>query len=69
MPSGDLAPLVEQGRFLASSDFSLLAELDTVDICVPTPLHKTKDPDLSYILSAVEEIQKYLHRGMLEHFH
>ena len=56
VPSGDLAPLVAQGRLRASSDFSLLAEVDTVNICVPTPLHKTKDPDLSYILSAIDEI-------------
>ena len=65
MPSGELAPLIKQGRLRVSTDFALLNEMDTVDICVPTPLRKTKDPDLSYILSAVEEIQKYLHRGML----
>ena len=56
VPSGDLAPLVAQGRLRASSDFSLLAEVDTVNICVPTPLRKTKDPDLSYILSAIDEL-------------
>ncbi|MBI2819734.1 MAG: nucleotide sugar dehydrogenase, partial [Acidobacteria bacterium] len=65
VPPDDLSPLVEAGCLRASSDFSLLAEVDTVDICVPTPLRKTKDPDLSCILSAVQEIQKYLHRGML----
>ncbi|MBI4480704.1 MAG: nucleotide sugar dehydrogenase [Acidobacteria bacterium] len=63
--SSELAPLVKQGRLRVTSDFAELAGLDTVDICVPTPLRKTKDPDLSYILSAVEQIQKYLHRGML----
>ena len=63
--SSELAPLVRQGRLRVTSDFAELAGLDTVDICVPTPLRKTKDPDLSYILSAVEQIQKYLHRGML----
>jgi len=63
--SSELAPLVKQGRLRVSSDFAELAGLDTVDICVPTPLRKTKDPDLSFILSAVEQIQKYLHRGML----
>ena len=51
--------------FRACSDYQVLAQLDTVNICVPTPLRKTKDPDLSYILAAVEQIQKYLHRGML----
>jgi UDP-N-acetyl-D-glucosamine dehydrogenase len=63
--SADLAALVRQGRLRFTSDFSELARMDTVDICVPTPLRKTKDPDLSYILSAVEQIQRYLHRGML----
>ena len=63
--SSELAPLAKQGRLRVSSDFAEIAGLETVDICVPTPLRKTKDPDLSYILSAVEQIQKYLHRGML----
>jgi UDP-N-acetyl-D-glucosamine dehydrogenase len=65
VPSSALAPLVREGRFRATNDFGVLAELDTVDICVPTPLRKTKDPDLSYIHSAVVEIQKRLHPGML----
>jgi UDP-N-acetyl-D-glucosamine dehydrogenase len=65
VPPEELAPLIAERRLLPSSDFSLLAEVDTVDICVPTPLRKTKDPDLSYILSAVDVIQQYLHRGML----
>jgi UDP-N-acetyl-D-glucosamine dehydrogenase len=49
----------------AATDFSLIRELDTVNICVPTPLRKTKDPDMSYIVSACEEIARYLHPGML----
>jgi len=53
VPSVEIAGLVEQGHLRASSDFSVLAGLDTVNICVPTPLRKTKDPDLSYILAAV----------------
>jgi len=65
VPSVDIAPLIEQRQLQATCDFGLLAELDTVDICVPTPLRKTKDPDLSYILAAVEQIQKHLHPGML----
>lgn len=65
VPSEEIARLVEQGLLRASSDFNLLAELDTINICVPTPLRKTKDPDLSYILAAVEQIQKHLHPGML----
>ena len=42
-----------------------MQELDTINICVPTPLRKTKDPDMSYIVSACEEIVKYLHPGTL----
>ena len=44
---------------------ALLSDFDTINICVPTPLRKTKDPDLSYIVAAVEEIAKYLHAGQL----
>jgi UDP-N-acetyl-D-glucosamine dehydrogenase len=43
----------------------VISELDTIDICVPTPLRKTKDPDMSYIVSACQEIAKYFHPGML----
>ncbi len=63
--SEDLAPLVRSGAFRPSTDFSLLSETDTVDICVPTPLRKTKDPDVSFIVAAVEKIQKTLHRTQL----
>ena len=65
VPSDEIAKLVGQNLLHASSDYNVLAELDTVNICVPTPLRKTKDPDLSFILAAVEKIQKYLHPGML----
>ncbi len=51
--------------FNPTTDFSLLSRVDNVIICVPTPLNKTKDPDVSYIISAANEIAKYLHRGML----
>jgi UDP-N-acetyl-D-glucosamine dehydrogenase len=63
--SAEVSRLVSSKSLSASTDYSLLSEVDTVDICVPTPLRKTKDPDLSYILAAVDEIQKYLHPGML----
>ena len=53
------------GRLDATTDFSIVKELDTINICVPTPLRKTKDPDMSYIVSAVEAIAKHLHPGML----
>jgi UDP-N-acetyl-D-glucosamine dehydrogenase len=65
VPSSVLAPLVEKGLLRATTDFSAIREFDTVNICVPTPLRKTKDPDMSYIVSACEEIAKYFHPGML----
>ena len=63
--SSDVAALTTAGRFVATSDFGAVAELDTINICVPTPLRKTKDPDLSYIAAAVENISVYLRPGML----
>jgi UDP-N-acetyl-D-glucosamine dehydrogenase len=65
IPSSTLAPLVEGRKLQATVDFSAIGELDTINICVPTPLRKTKDPDMSYIVSACEEIARYLHPGML----
>ena len=65
VPNDAVKSLVAQGRLYATSDFSVLAELDTVNICVPTPLRKTKDPDMSYIVAACQEIAKHLHPGML----
>ncbi|HJZ70154.1 MAG TPA: nucleotide sugar dehydrogenase [Vicinamibacterales bacterium] len=61
----DVSAVVASGRLSASSDFRLIRELDTINICVPTPLRKTKDPDVSYMVAAVTEIAKYLHPGML----
>jgi UDP-N-acetyl-D-glucosamine dehydrogenase len=65
VPTKSVSELVKAGKLRATRDFSAIAELDTVNICVPTPLRKTKDPDMSYIVSACEEIAKYLHAGML----
>jgi UDP-N-acetyl-D-glucosamine dehydrogenase len=65
VPTAEVARLVADGRLRATTDFSVVAELDTINICVPTPLRKTKDPDMSYIVSAVEQIAKHLHAGML----
>lgn len=59
--SEDLSSQITSGRLRVSTDFSLLAETDTVDICVPTPLRKTRDPDVSFIVDAVEQIRKILH--------
>jgi len=61
----EVARLVADGTLRATTDFSCVAELDTINICVPTPLRKTKDPDMSYIVSAVEQIATHLHPGML----
>ena len=61
----DVAALVESGKLRATTDFDVVQELDTINICVPTPLRKTKDPDMSYIISAVEAIATHLHAGML----
>ena len=60
-----MAELVDRGKLCATTDFSVIRELDTVNICVPTPLRKTKDPDMSFIVAACQEIAKYLHPGML----
>src|SRR5262249_56480370 len=62
---GDLAELVASGALRATTDFSVLGRLDTVNICVPTPLRKTKDPDVSFMVAAVEQVAKHLHPGML----
>src|SRR5579863_1307402 len=65
VPSSEVAQLVGEGRFRATTDFSIVRELDTINICVPTPLRKTKDPDMSFIVSAVEAIAKHFHPGLL----
>lgn len=56
---------VDSGKLVATTDFSRLTECDVIIICVPTPLRKTKDPDMSYIISAGEEIQKYMRVGQM----
>ncbi len=58
-------PLVDSGRLRATTDFSVIRELDTIDICVPTPLRKTKDPDMSFVVAATDSIANYLHPGLL----
>jgi UDP-N-acetyl-D-glucosamine dehydrogenase len=57
--------LVKDGKFTATTDFSVLKDMDAVSICVPTPLRKTGDPDMSFIISATEELAKYVHKGMV----
>jgi len=65
IPSAVLAPLVESGRLRATCDFGAARDLDTINICVPTPLRKTKDPDMSFIVSSCQEIARHFHPGML----
>jgi UDP-N-acetyl-D-glucosamine dehydrogenase len=65
VPSSVLQPLVQAGRLRATTDFAAVTDLDTINICVPTPLRKTKDPDMSYIVSSSQEIAQHLHKGML----
>jgi UDP-N-acetyl-D-glucosamine dehydrogenase len=65
VPSESIEKHVKSGNFSASTDFSRLREADAVSICVPTPLRKTGDPDLSFIISATEELAKYIHPGMV----
>jgi UDP-N-acetyl-D-glucosamine dehydrogenase len=60
-----IAGAIQTGRFTPTADFSALRDVDTVSICVPTPLSKSRDPDISFILSASEKIRKYLHAGQL----
>src|SRR3954447_7301184 len=63
--SETLAKATGSGKLVATTDFSRLGECDVIIICVPTPLRKTKDPDMSYILTAGGEIQNYMRRGQL----
>jgi UDP-N-acetyl-D-glucosamine dehydrogenase len=63
VPDENVAKCVTAGTLAATTDFSKLGECDVIVVCVPTPLRKTKDPDMSYILAAGGEIQNYLRRG------
>src|SRR5687767_8772579 len=63
--TSEVQRLRDAGKLDATTDFSVVKELDTINICVPTPLRKTKDPDMSYIVSAVESIATFLRPGML----
>jgi UDP-N-acetyl-D-glucosamine dehydrogenase len=61
----EVARLVSSGKLSGSTDFAVLAGVDAVSICVPTPLRKTGDPDLSFIISAAEQLARFLHPGMI----
>jgi UDP-N-acetyl-D-glucosamine dehydrogenase len=65
VPAADLAPHVKSGRLDATADPSVLRDADAVVVCVPTPLNKTKDPDMTFIVEAAQQIAKHQHPGML----
>src|SRR6185503_3381268 len=65
VPSQIVQQLVERGKLSATADFSKLGETDAVIVCVPTPLRKTKEPDISYILAAAEQVTRYLRSPQL----
>jgi UDP-N-acetyl-D-glucosamine dehydrogenase len=65
VPSGEIAKAVADGRLSATADMNELARCDVINVCVPTPLTKTKDPDVSHMAKALEEIRKRLRSGQL----
>jgi UDP-N-acetyl-D-glucosamine dehydrogenase len=65
IPTPEVAALAKKGLLTGTLDFSLLKKMDAVIICVPTPLRKSKDPDVSYIVASVKEARKYLRRGQI----
>jgi UDP-N-acetyl-D-glucosamine dehydrogenase len=65
VPSEHLAQAVKSGKFVATTDPKRLGEVDIIDICVPTPLRKTKDPDMTYVVQAVEAVAAVLRKGQL----
>jgi len=65
VPASEVAALVRSGHFRATADENELARADAISIAVPTPLSKTRDPDMSYVISAAETATRQAHRGML----
>src|SRR5260221_11566794 len=65
VPSAEVARYIKEGKFTATTDLARLGEPDVVSICVPTPLSKTKDPDVSYVLAATNAVKQTLRRGQL----
>jgi UDP-N-acetyl-D-glucosamine dehydrogenase len=65
VPTETVNRLVKSGKLSATTDFSAILKADAVSICVPTPLRKTGDPDLSFIINATEDLAKYVHPGMV----
>lgn len=65
IPTEQLAPLVASGKLRASTDVDQLKGCDAISICVPTPLRKTKDPDMSYVIQSIDDIARVAHPGLL----
>src|SRR5512139_2068113 len=65
VPTETIARLHKAGNLNMTADFAALKDMDAVSICVPTPLRQTGDPDMSFILSATEQLAKYVHSGMI----
>ncbi|MEM8560422.1 MAG: NAD(P)-binding domain-containing protein, partial [Bacteroidota bacterium] len=65
IPNERLAPLVASGKLRGTSNFGVLAEADAISICVPTPLGKTRDPDMSFIAAATEQVAQHLRSGQV----
>ncbi len=65
VPTETVTKLVQAGKLKATTDFAVLRQAEAVSICVPTPLRKTGDPDMSFILAATDELAKYMHQGMV----
>ena len=65
VPGPELCKLVASGKLRATTDYTVLKDIDAVSICVPTPLRKTRDPDIQYIADATAKIRECLHTGML----
>jgi UDP-N-acetyl-D-glucosamine dehydrogenase len=63
--SAAVADLVRRGLLSATTDYAALRDVDAVSICVPTPLRKTRDPDMSYVMHAAERVTEYCHPGLL----
>ena len=65
VPTAHVRALTRSGHLIATTDFSVLKKIDAVNVCVPTPLSKQRDPDVSYIVAAADQVARYLHPGML----
>ncbi len=65
VPDSIVKEMVSSGYFRATDEAKKLSKMDTISICVPTPLSKTKDPDVSYILAAMDEVKKHISKGTL----